>query len=222
MADRDDVARPPSAGEPLSWGVVVAWLRAEAGRPGTAVDHPATVRRVAWQLEELVASAEAHVGLVRRSGGGYVAGPHKDSVERLEAALAGGLGKGVVFGDDLAEILGEVPADELVAELRRRGDGRVTMAGGLRDAGPTVEELLVGRAGFDGPAAGVPRGTCPALGSGSRRCKRPAAEGEENLCVVHAKEADEVGRMVLSLVRKLRWPDGIESGGTTAETLRGT
>lgn len=96
------------------------------------------------------------------------------------------------------------------------------MAGGLRDAGPTVEELLVGRAGFDGPAAGVPRGTCPALGSGSRRCKRPAAEGEENLCVVHAKEADEVGRMVLSLVRKLRWPDGIESGGTTAETLRGT
>lgn len=170
------------AGEPFDWRVVVGWLRSEVGRPGAAVDHAPAVLRVAAQVEELVAAAAAHVELVRRSGGGCVAGPHRDSVERLEAALAGGLGKGVVFGDDLAEILAETPTEALADELGRR------------------QEVM------DDPA-GVPRGTCPAIGASRRACGAPAADGEENLCERHAREADEVGRLVLGLVRHLRYRD---------------
>lgn len=151
----------------------------------------------------------------------------RGAVERVEAALGGvsdrGAARSPAAGGDAerlleraarrAPVLEGMESGWLVAELRRRGDRRVTLATDLADEGPSVDELVerarrqgvIEAAGLEGPAVGVPRGTCPVPVRDRRACGRPAAEGEERLCVDHAVEADRVAAGVYGLLTRLRW-----------------
>lgn len=141
------------------------------------------------------------------------------AVGRVEAALEGASDRRAARPPAAGAILEEMESGWLVAELRRRGDRRVTLAGDLADEGPSVDELMEAarQEGYQAGVAGlsrelvalvegdVSRGTCPVPVRDRRECGRPAAEGEERLCADHAVEADRVAAGVHGLLTRLRW-----------------
>lgn len=296
-----DAARPPSAEEVLR--------RLLAATPATVLWKE--LRSRTWEVEEVDGRPVAHPSLHA-----LATASDKALMEELRRR-----GVPVTVGNDAEAIISDLASKWLVAELRRRGDRRVTLATDLEDPGPSVDELMEAarvegyhagveaEAGLEGALGGrpfaevgysdplakswvaatcawlaaeaaahrlsgnppadhadalewtaealwslssaaeglvgvirragggqveglqrtaveaveealaadplapleqpdVPRGTCPAPTShGARRpCGRPAAPGEENLCVRHAAEADKVASMVLELVRMIRYP----------------
>lgn len=231
-----DAARPPAAEKGrLAWGVWRSvleamesdWLVAELRRRGDGRVTLVAPEAAEVFVDELVERARAegyHAGVAAEAGlegalAGRPAAPDGERPAGWVAATCAWLSAEAKAhrrsrrapGDhaDALEWTAEAlwalssAATELLGLIRAAGGGLVD--GPHRRAVLQLEEALAADP-LRAVQPPVPRGTCVAVGRGaSNLCGAPTAPGEENLCARHAAEADDVGRLVLELVKRIRY-----------------